>query len=232
MNGGENWKTHVMSGSLLALLLLTNLMRGSSKNPSIINIQKCGGLDWFLFSSFIMMCVAVCYLQVRRVQNNERLKEITNIGTHKSDIKYHGNSLVILLLAGVGGGFAGAVGLGGAVVFGPILLSLGVAPQTSASTGMYMIMYSAFANTLTFWLFGSLNTGYALWIGIWSGLGIYFFLSVVAAMIKKYNRPSIVVFCLAGVIGVSALVVPAVNTRALMATTAKGGNIWGFGQLC
>lgn len=218
-----------MCGSLLALLFLTNLMRGSSRNPSIINIAKCGALDWMLFTSFIVMCVSICYLQVRRVQQNEEVKKLTNIGTHKSDMLYSGNSLVWLILAGIGGGLAGAVGLGGAVVFGPILLSLGVAPQTSAATGMYMIMYSAFANTLTFWLFGSLNTGYALWIGIWSGLGIYFFLSVVSAMIKKYNRPSIVVFFLAAVIGASALVVPAVNTRALMNATSKGVNVWGFG---
>lgn len=150
------------------------------------------------------------------MQRNESVKELTQIGTHKSDISYSGNSLVMLILAGFGGGLAGAVGLGGAVVFGPILLSIGVAPQVSAATGMYMIMFSAFANTITFWLFGNLNTGYALWIGLWSAIGIYFFLSVVSKIIKKYNRPSIVVFFLGAVIGLSALVVPAVNTRALM----------------
>lgn len=75
---------------------------------------------------------------------------------------------------------------------------------------MYMIMFSAFSNTLAFWLFGSLNVGYALWIGLFSGIGIYFFLAVVGSIIKKYKRPSIVVFFLGGVIGLSAIAVPLV----------------------
>jgi hypothetical protein len=95
-----------------------------------------------------------------------------------------------------------------------------------------MIMFSAFANTIIFWLFGSLNMQYALWIGVWSGLGIYIFLALVSSAIKKYNRPSIVVFFLAAVIGASALVVPAVNTRALILEARQGIDIWGFGQIC
>lgn len=84
---------------------------------------------------------------------------------------------------------------------------------------MYMIMFSAFSNTLTFWLFGNLYTKFALWIGVWSGLGIYVFLSVMTQVIKKYRRPSIIVFCLGGIIALSSIVVPSVNISHLV--TAK-----------
>jgi len=87
---------------------------------------------------------------------------------------------------------------------------------------MYMIMFSAFSNTLTFWLFGSLSVKYAVWIGLWSGLGIYIFLSIVTSIIKKYKRPSIIVFFLAGVIGLSAIVVPLVNTSFLIKAANSG----------
>lgn len=40
------------------------------------------------------------------------------------------------------GGLVGAMGLGGGVVFNPILLNLGVPPTVVAATGMYLIMYS------------------------------------------------------------------------------------------
>jgi hypothetical protein len=83
-----------------------------------------------------------------------------------------------------------------------------------------MIMFSAFSNTLTFWLFGNLYTTFALWIGVWSGLGIYVFLSVMTQVIKKYRRPSIIVFCLGGIIALSSIVVPSVNISHLV--TAKG----------
>jgi uncharacterized membrane protein YfcA len=81
---------------------------------------------------------------------------------------------------------ASAVGLGGGIVFNPVLIGLGVPPQVAASTGMYMIMFSAGLNTLTFYLFDNLHVAYAYWIGLWSAIGIAIFLSVVGAIIKKY----------------------------------------------
>ena len=79
-----------------------------------------------------------------------------------------------------------------------------------------MILFSAFSNTLTFWIFGQLDVMYALWIGSWSGLGIYIFLSIIGKIIKKYRRPSIVVFFLGGFIVLSSIFVPVVNIMNLI----------------
>ena len=66
-----NWRVHLLCTILLALAFVVNMMRGSSKNPSIINIAKCGTLDWGLFTGFILINIAVFYTQVVRVQNEE-----------------------------------------------------------------------------------------------------------------------------------------------------------------
>jgi uncharacterized membrane protein YfcA len=125
------------------------------------------------------------------------------------------------------------VGLGGGVVWNPIIIGLGFPPAACTATGMYMIMFSAFSNCLTFWLFGSLDLRFALWLGLWSGIGIYIFLSIVGAIIKKYRRPSIIVFCLGGVIAVSAVAVPTTNIFNLIRLSQiPGQNIWGFHKLC
>lgn len=95
-----------------------------------------------------------------------------------------------------------------------------------------MIMFSAFSNSLTFWLFGNLNVKFAMWLGFWCGLGIYIFLSVIGVVIKKYKRPSIVVFFLGAVISLSAVMVPTMNTYFLLKSQAQGISIWGFGKFC
>lgn len=51
-------------------------------------------------------------------------------------------NLATLIFGSVMGGLIGVMGLGGAVVFNPVLLSLGVQPTVVAATGMYLIMYS------------------------------------------------------------------------------------------
>lgn len=121
-----NWKCHIMCFCLLACVFVVNMMRGSKKNPSIINIQKCGTLDWTLFLGSIIFYVLVFYMNVLKIQASEQIKKITKIGYFESDFEYKGFSLFKLVLASIGGGFAGAVGLGGGVVFNPVLIGLGV----------------------------------------------------------------------------------------------------------
>jgi len=70
-SNAKNWRCHLMCACLLGLLFVVNLMRGSKKNPSIINIQKCGGLDWTLFLGTIIFYVFIFYLNVLKVQENE-----------------------------------------------------------------------------------------------------------------------------------------------------------------
>jgi uncharacterized membrane protein YfcA len=160
------------------------------------------------------------------------LKEETKIGWSTHEVSFVGSSLVKLAVASICGGLASAVGLGGGIVFNPVLIGLGVPPTVAASTGMYMIMFSAFLNSLTFYLFDKLSVQYALWIGVWSAIGIAIFLAIVGAIIKKYKRPSIVVFILAAVIALCAIVVPTVNIKHLIDVTALGQDVWAFGQLC
>lgn len=118
------------------------------------------------------------------------------------------------------------------MVFNPILLGMGVPPQVVTSTGMYMIMFSSFSNSVTFYLMGHLPLDFALWIGFWSSLGIVFCLIVVKKLIAKYQRPSIIVFILGAVIGASCIVVPVVNFTYLAQQARKGADIWAFGSIC
>ena len=72
----------------------------------------------------------------------------------EGELELNGVKLGMLLGCSIGGGLVGAMGLGGAIVFNPILLTLGVVPQVVASTGMYLIMYSQAANTAIYLLMG------------------------------------------------------------------------------
>ena len=51
---------------------------------------------------------------------------------------------------------SGALGLGGGSIFNPIMITMGVPPVVSTSTGMYMVMYSTAASTLMYLGYGTL----------------------------------------------------------------------------
>ena len=142
------------------------------------------------------------------MRQEQRIKEVVGSGLIEGEIELKGKKLAKLLVGSVVGGLVGALGIGGGVVFNPLLIGMGVPPAVASATGMYMIIFSSGATSIMMMSYGALPLDFALWIGLWSALGIYLCLSILAKILKKTNRPSIIVFVLASVLLVSAIMVP------------------------
>jgi uncharacterized membrane protein YfcA len=83
------------------------------------------------------------------------------------EILYNNTAIIkLLLLALIGGWVSGALGLGGGVIFNPILLAMGVHPKVVPATAMYMIMFSSFASSVMYLVYGEMDFRYALWVGL------------------------------------------------------------------
>lgn len=115
----------------------------------------------------------------------------------------------LLIFAFMGGWVGGALGLGGGSIFNPLMISLGVPPSVSTSTGMYMIMFSSGASTLMYLSYGSLNLTFGIWLSFWCSLGIIAGVTIVNHLIKLYGRQSILVFFLVFMLALSAVLVAA-----------------------
>lgn len=134
---------------------------------------------------------------------------LVGYGIGKNDIQFRNEVLIkLVVFATAGGWVSGALGLGGGAIFNPLLLSMGVPPSVSSSTGMYMIMFSTAGSSLTYMLFGTLNIQYGLWIGVWCAAASILGLFILKKVMKKLDRQSPVVFLLVFILGLSALLVP------------------------
>jgi uncharacterized membrane protein YfcA len=69
-------------------------------------------------------------LSVRMLRNEQKLKiKYGNINLVESDIRLTNKNVTVLILLGfIGGILAGALGLGGGVIFNPVLLTMGMPP--------------------------------------------------------------------------------------------------------
>ena len=103
---------------------------------------------------------------------------------------------------------SGALGLGGGAIFNPVLLSMGIPPAVSSSTGMYLVMFTTFGSSITYTIQGTMNIEYAVWTGAWCVLGSFMGMKLLDVLMKKYNRQSPIVFLLTGILGLSALLIP------------------------
>lgn len=90
----------------------------------------------------------------------------------ESDLIFEGHALRVVLALGFGGGWvAGALGLGGGVIFNPLLMALGVPPRVSSATGMYMITFSKICTCTIYFVNGRLALDYGGWMAAWSVAG-------------------------------------------------------------
>ena len=193
--------------------MLVNLLRGSKKAESIIDIQRCSGLDWGIFAIYVLISIAITVWAVFYNKRCQALKEMSGTGLVSSDIRFQGKQLFFLLFfAFIGGWVSGALGLGGGSIYNPLLISMGVPPTVSTSTGMYMIMLSSTVSSCLYIMFGRLDISFGLWLGFWTTIGIVFGLKVIKGLMKKYERQSIIVFVLVGVLLASAILVPIFST--------------------
>ena len=213
-------------------MVVISLLRSGSIEE--ISFEKCGIIDWATVGIFFITMWIVVYYSVKTTKKEQELKtKYGHINLVPSDLIFKGKVLRNVLILGFGGGWvAGALGLGGGVIFNPLLLSMGVPPKVSSATGMYLITFSKIVTTMLYVIFGQLLLDYGLWIAFWSSIGAIIGLKGANWYMKKFNRQSIIVFFLAFVLLLSTLGVPYFGIKDLMKKESIGEDIYSFKSIC
>ena len=143
------------------------------------------------------------------MQHEQALKIKYGGGLGKSDVVLKGRPFVkLIVMSYVGGWVSGALGLGGGSIFNPLLLSMGVPPKVASATGMYMIIFSTGASTMTYILNDMLELSYGAWVGGFNILGTLLGMALLNSVMKKLGRQSPLVILLSFILGISAIAVP------------------------
>ena len=124
------------------------------------------------------------------------------------------------------------VGLGGGVIFNPLLLEFGVNPLVSSATGMYMVMLATLSSSILFIMEGRMLYDYAIFLGIFMCFATYIGIKVVDKAIKKYGRPSILVLILAGVIVLGTIITPALGIFQVIDDYETNQDLFTFSSYC
>ena len=165
-----------------------NLMLGSSSTKSIIGIESCSSSYWVIYASFIVICILATILAIWMALREQRLKiQYGNINIVKSDLIFNKKSITALVCLGFFGGLiSGALGLGGGVIFNPVLLTLGLPPLVSSASGLYLVTFSKIATSVVYIVYGQLDIPYGCWLAFCASVG-----SVIAIYAARwYERRS------------------------------------------
>ncbi|KAH0903724.1 hypothetical protein HID58_043227 [Brassica napus] len=184
------------------------LLRGNKYGEGIISIEPCGITYWLLSSTQIPLTLFftlwICFSD--NVQGNQcsdhqvSVKDVEDLSSNDGGRSNKCMFPVMALLAGVLGG---VFGIGGGMLISPLLLQVGIAPEVTAATCSFMVLFSSTMSAIQYLLLGMEHTGTASLFAIVCFVASLVGLMVVQKVITQYGRASIIVFSVGIVMALS-----------------------------
>ena len=113
----------------------------------------------------------------------------------------------------MGAGFiSSTLGFGGGFIFNPLLFHLGLHPVAASSTGMFLVMFNTFSNTVLYAINKVLLFEWAIYMSPFAVVSAYLGMVATDKLISRTGRASVLIFILAAVMCYNAFVVPINST--------------------
>lgn len=212
------------------------LLRGGHGSGSIIGVQCASKSYWALTLLPPGLLVGITLWIGHRLRLENRLKVLSGYHFTEGDIHWTRPRVTkfpaYCVVAGIA---AGLLGIGGGMVKAPIMLEMGILPPVQSATASFMILFTSSSTTLQFAIAGqfpgSLQYDYAAWFAFIGFIGGLCGQKVVAYLVKKFKRESIVVYILAATIGLSAVAMGVIGVSSTLKDIEKGVHL-GFHGVC
>ena len=220
---------------LQVCMLVDNLLEGSKKLGSIINIEKCGKYFWGIFFIFVFFCLGFTKLFYKRVKdeappkyNIDELKlefDITSPEVEKKITKI----VFYCFLAGV---VSGMLGIGGGIFMAPLMLELGIDTKVATSTSNFFLIFTSFSSTCLYGMAGNTIISYCLLFGCLCGIFSLLGSNYLTGYVERTKKNSVLIWTLFGVSVVSLIILPINAIRHALYDLGQGKNIFKLGKYC
>jgi uncharacterized membrane protein YfcA len=191
---------------MFAAVLAMNVLKGGGALPSPVGIT-CGSTAFWLSNLLMLLFLFSLALYARHyLLTQYHRKQAVRYQYMAGDVEWNErNSVAYPALSTLAGFFAGLFGVGGGIVKGPLMLAMGMHPTVCAASSACMILFTSFAASTSFLLFGLLTPDYGsvcLCVGF---ITTYCGQVAINHFMKKTNRTSYIAFSVGGVVILSAV---------------------------
>lgn len=200
-------KLTIIGLSFLSLVIIS-LLRRNVFEAYIGHIKRFGFIDTLLCLIFLGSCLFLLLWSIKIIKHEYLLKKTVKYEFIDTDVQWESNIIFKMsTISSFGGLMASLVGLGGGVVYNPLMLEFKVHPRIAGSTSMYLILLGTLSSTVQYFFMGLLPYDYALGLGLLIVVATLIGNYSVTIMLKKMGQPSLVAILLAGVIILCTVIV-------------------------
>ncbi|VAH64888.1 unnamed protein product [Triticum turgidum subsp. durum] len=214
-------------------LSVRNYLSEKWTEGGVISIKPCGVAYWLATVSQVPFAVAftayIIYAKRKKQapHHHEDGKANSSVHTKTETLP----ALALPLAAFVTGSLSGLFGIGGGLLLNPVLLQIGIPPQTAAATSSFMVLFCASMSMAQFILLGMDGIGEA---SVYAG--ICFVASIagvvlIERVVRKSGRVSMIVFLVTAIMALSTVIVTCFGALDVW-TQYTGGAYMGFKLPC
>lgn len=215
------------------LFILSAFIQGGKGFDSIAGIERCSALYWVYISIFTVLMIGINVRSGFYCEKHTRYRREIGYDFDEQDIQWSSRKVVFISVGGfVTGVLSGMLGLGGGSIMGPILLMLNVRPEVTAATAPLMVFFTSSISLTLYSAAGNLDEEYAVVLMAIALVGAVIGIFVIQKIVKRYQRASILVFVLSGILILATLAVAFYGIRKLIEDEKDGDGEYGFIPLC
>jgi len=191
-----------------AVFLVLVYLKGGQTTGSVLGISFCSSSYWlFTFLPFPVLFLFCWWIY-------SIVKHYPIIG-EKAEI--HSKETTILMASGLLIGLmAGFLGIGGGIIIGPIMLMLNIEAEEMTATSSFMICLTASSTTVQYMLNGILSFSDFLTYSVSGFVTFLIGMFLIKWLLDILGDRSIILFILAGVIGVSSILMVIMGTQTII----------------
>jgi uncharacterized membrane protein YfcA len=222
----ENLPNFLYLACSVSVVILTAFLRGTEGIKSIVGIERCSFAGTAIFVLSQLLNAGISYTAYR--DNMGRSKPPTIFSSiSKSSVESQMRDMITTSY--IGGIGSGLFGLGGGLILGMHLMSVGVPPElTTALTGFNLLWVSS-STSMQYALIGALHVRHAGPLMVVSLVGSLMGQLILKQLIKKYQRPSLIIWVVFVGRVIAAIVLP---IEAFYRLYENPSNSLAIGSLC
>jgi len=194
-------------GYVVGFVLIGLVLRGSDKFQSILGLDYCSFGYWFAFLLILGGCYHFYTKGTEIVKEKTALKARHGYSQQEFNLNEE-NILKIRSLGALAGVLGALLGIGGGMILGAPMLGMGIGPQSMTATCGLFVVLTSFVNLVQAFLYGGISMQEIIFFFLVSSIGSYMVSSGITMMVNKYKRPSLLLFVLSGIMGITLVVLP------------------------
>lgn len=215
------------------LALLSAFLRGGRSTTSIVGIKPCSAAYIAFLVGYAVVMILLFFVISYFLVKDTSIKQGLGYEWDTQDIQWNYKRNNILGCVGfIAGVCAGMLGIGGGTILNPIFLVIGMRPEVTAATSSFIIFFTSSLSMIQYSVAGLIYYYYGLLLFgvafIGSALGVI----IVKKIVVKYDRASIIVICMAFILGISAVVILYYGISNFIDQQNKGTVQYGIKSIC